>query len=111
MVEASSAPSASGLVSVTNASTGFLRNTLWRPVDPLLMSATTQRVRQEWAERCRLLRYNVSHRASPVGAELPSTDEQPGLDDIAEREHSHAPRFQALLQMAALDHAWLCSLL
>jgi hypothetical protein len=46
-----------------------------------------------------------------VGAELPSTDEQPGLDDIAERDHSQAPPFQALLLMAALDHAWLCSLL
>jgi hypothetical protein len=48
---------------------------------------------------------------SPVEAELPSTDEQPGLDDIAERDHGHAPRFQALLQMALLDHARLCSLL
>src|SRR5688500_13243011 len=33
----SSPPSASGAVSVTNASTGFLRNTLRRPVDDVLM--------------------------------------------------------------------------
>jgi hypothetical protein len=46
-----------------------------------------------------------------VGAELPSTDEQSGPDDIAERDHSHAPPFQALLLMAALDHVWLCRLL
>jgi hypothetical protein len=52
-----------------------------------------------------------SYYASPVGAELPSTDEQPGPDDIAERDHGPAQRFQALAQMAALVHARLCSLL
>jgi hypothetical protein len=45
-----------------------------------------------------------------VGAELPSSDEQLGLDDIAERDHSHAPPFSALL-VATMDHAWLRSLL
>jgi hypothetical protein len=75
------------------------------------MTATPQQVRQVSAERCRFLRNSVSYDASPVGAELPSTDEQSGPDDIAERDHSHAPPFQALLLMAALDNVWLCRLL
>jgi hypothetical protein len=62
-----------------------------------------------------IARNRGSYRASPVGTKLPSTDEQPGPNDISERDLRRAPRFQALLQMAtldlALDHASLCSLL
>ena len=62
-----------------------------------------------------IARNRGSYRASPVGTKLPSTDEQPGSNDISERDLGRAPRFQALLQVGtldhALDHASLCSLL
>src|SRR3712207_1427217 len=94
----SSPPSASGLVSVTNASTGFLRNRLCRAADPLLMTATSPTGSTRPNRKVPIASVQSFSSRVAGGAGLPSTDEQPGLDDIAERGHDHAPRFQALLQ-------------